>query len=213
MSAQAVIAPAPPISSPPAVSQTAAPDPPQVSVQEYFEIDRNSDIRYEYVEGKLIPMPGTTPKHNRVSINFTTYFDSAFAERDCEVYVESIRLRVSADHYRYPDVIAVCGEARFDEENPPCLLNPGVIIEVLSPSTQAIDRGDKLAEYRQMPSLTDYVMVAQDRVFVTHCVRLSPTEWKLTDYSALKDTLKFESLGVTMTLQQIYRKTPLAEKA
>ena len=210
MSAQAVLAPAPPVAPASIPAATPVFSTPKISVQEYFEIDRNSEIRYEYVEGELIAMPGTTPKHNRISVNFITHFDLAFADRDCEVYIESIRLRVSAERFRYPDVIALCGEAQFDNENPPCLLNPGVIIEVLSPSTQYIDQGDKLFEYRQMPALTDYVMVAQERIFVEHCVRLSATEWKISQYSRLDDTLTFASLGVTMALRDVYRRTPLA---
>lgn len=209
MSVQTRLAPSPP-AAPETTSSAASPSAPKVSVQDYFEIDRNSEIRYEYVEGELIAMPGTTPKHNRIAFNSSKHLDNALDDRNCEVYIESIRLRVSAERYRYPDVIALCGEAEFDNENPPCLLNPSLILEVLSPSTQYIDQVEELFEYRQLPTLTDYVMVAQERVFVEHCVRLSATEWKITQYNRLDHTLTFESLGVTMSLRDIYRRTSLA---
>ena len=212
MSAQAsVAAPIAPAALPVAApaAPNVAPTVPKVSVEEYFALERTSEIRHEYVKGELIPMPGETPKHNRITGNFFVCFDREFEGRNCEVYMESIRLRVSPDQYRYPDILAVCGEAQFDTENPPCLLNPSVIIEVLSPSTQSIDRGEKLAEYRSIPTVTDYVIVAQNRVFVEHCVRENAVRWTITESTDLDAALTLASLDITISLREIYRRTAL----
>ena len=184
--------------------------PPKISVEQYLEWERDSEIRHEYFKGEMIEVEGDTLTHNRIIGNFVARFDNAFRERDCEIYAISIRLRVSPDQYRYPDVIALCGEPQFDDGNPPCLLNPEVIIEVLSASTESKDRGEKLAEYRNIPTLTDYVMVAQDRIFAEHCVRDNPAQWTLTQYTSLDDTLNFAALSVTISLREMYRKTALA---
>jgi Uma2 family endonuclease len=203
MSVQAPAPPAPPLSAPPAPEPPAT---PKISVPEYFALERVSEIRYEYVDGEIIPMPGESLTHNRIALNFSILLDRAFEDRDCVVYIESVRLRVSPAKYRYPDVLALCGEPVTDGDNPPALLNPALIVEVLSPSTQAIDQGEKFFEYWQIPGLTDYVLVAQDAMSVTHCVRHNPRQWTATEYTGLADTLMFASLGVTLTLSDVYRK-------
>lgn len=213
MSPQAVLAPAPPAA--PSLPPFNAPaySAPKVSVQQYLDMERESEMRHEYVRGEIIEMAGETPDHNFVAGNMYLDFRLTLPQRTCKVYFEGVRLRVSPEQYRYPDVMALCGEPEFDNENPPCLLNPSVLAEVLSPSTQTIDRGDKIAEYRAIPTLTDYVIVAQDRIFVEHYVRQNSGQWMRTEYSQLDEALVFAGLGVTMTLRQIYRETPLADAA
>ena len=169
-------------------------------------MERASDIRYEYVEGEIIPMLGDSLAHNQIAGNFSVFLDRAFGDRDCAVYIESIRLRVSPTKYRYPDVLALCGEPVTDGKNPPALLNPMLVVEVLSPSTQAIDQGEKFFEYWHIPGLTDYVLVAQEAVSVTHCARQNDRQWSATEYTSLTDSLTFASLGVTLALSDIYRK-------
>ena len=192
-------------------------------------MDAASECRLEYVNGYVVTkdgvyitdagqvlteeiraMSGETAPHNRIALNVSALLDRAFEDRECEVYIENIKARVSPNQYRYPDVVAVCGSAQFDNDNPPALLNPMVIVEVLSPSTQGIDRGEKWDEYRVLPTLTDYVLVAQDRIFVTHYARQSATQWIVTDYSAQTDTLTLTSVDVIMTLAEIYRKVTFA---
>lgn len=181
-------------------------NPVKIPVEEYFALERVSEIRHEYVEGNVIPMPGESLAHNQIAGNFHTRFAIAFADRNCSVYMESVRVRVSPAKYRYPDVIALCGEPLTDNDNPPALLNPAMIVEVLSSSTQATDRGEKLFEYQQMPGLSDYVLAAQETVFVSHYARQGADRWTLTEHTKLTDTLTFISLDVTLTLADIYRK-------
>ena len=179
------------------------------TVAEYFALERASEIRYEYVEGELIPIPGVSLPHNDMTLNISIALNRAFEDRVCRVNIEAVRVRVSPTQYRYPDVVAICGERLTDGENPPALLNPGVIVEVLSASTAATDKREKFDEYRQMPSLTDYVLAAQDKIFVTHYARQSPNRWTITDYTELSDTLTFAALDVSLTLADIYRKVEM----
>jgi Uma2 family endonuclease len=184
-----------------------------MSVPEYLEMERASEVRHEYIDGELLGMAGGSPTHNRLARNLVHLLESAFGGGPCESFVENMRVRVNPTQYRYPDVSALCGDAQFTDENPPALLNPSLIIEILSPSTERTDREDKFLEYRQMDSLVDYLLVEQDRVLVTHFARQSPAQWLLTIYTSLDATLALESVGVSITLSQLYRKTPLVEPA
>ena len=184
----------------------ASPAAPKISVRDYLEMERAAEIRHEYCDGEVIEMSGETPRHNLIAGNLYFALRSAFVDRACEVYFENIRLRVSPTQYRYPDVAALCETAAFDNEHPPCLLNPALLAEVLSPSTQSIDRGDKLFEYKQIPSLTDYLLVAQERVSVVHFVRQNARQWTLTEYTDLTATLTFSTLGITVSLADFYRR-------
>lgn len=176
------------------------------SVEEYFALERVSEIRLEYVDGGVIPMSGESLAHNQITGNFYARFALAFADRSCAVYIESVRMRVSPAKYRYPDIIALCGEPLTDNGNPPALLNPAIIVEVLSASTQATDRGEKLIEYQQIPTLTDYILAEQETISVAHYARQGADHWTLTEYTHLTDILSLASLDVTMTLADVYRK-------
>ncbi len=176
------------------------------TVQEYFALERTSDTRHEYVDGEILAMAGETPTHNRIAGNIYLSLEIAFGTRPCQAYFENVRARVSSTRYRYPDIAALCGEAIFDRERPPSLLNPSVIFEVLSTSTEGSDREDKFNEYRQLESLTDYLLVAQDRIEVAHYTRQSARQWMVTIYMEPEDSLTLPSLGVDLTLTDVYRK-------
>ena len=218
-----------PVSEPsaPVCSAYLPPGAIVMSVEEYLEWERDSEVRYEYVDFYAIPkdgvevledgeiraMSGESPGHNRIAGNIYVSFDREIGDRPCEVYFESIRLRVSPTKYRYPDVAALCGPAQFDAAKPPCLLNPSVLVEVLSPSTQRTDQNEKFTEYKRILTLTDYVLIAQDRMFVTHYARQSATQWLITDYTQLGDTLTFATLNVSITLADMYRRIVFAPSA
>ena len=121
------------------------------TLEEYFALEAASEIRYEYDDGELISMAGTSFEHNRIVGNFYTAFDRAFEDNDCRVFIEAIRFRVSPTKYRYPDVMALCGEPLTEGRKPPALLNPAVVIEVLSDSTRNTDMGKKIEEYLDLP--------------------------------------------------------------
>ncbi|MDZ7621730.1 MAG: Uma2 family endonuclease, partial [Candidatus Competibacteraceae bacterium] len=129
--------------------------------------------------------------------------------RPCLAYVNDMRVKVSATGlYTYPDVAALCGEPQFEDEQMDTLLNPSVIIEILSPSTEAYDRGDKFAHYRRLPSLMEYVLIAQDKVRVEHYIRQG-SSWVLTERNSLDETLYLASIQCEIALRDIYAKVDL----
>ena len=199
--------------TPPSDPPPSAPSlsPKKFTVEEYLELERHSEIRYEFVEGVLFPMSGTTLHHNQIAFNSARALDTAFGDRDCAVYMSDIRLRVASDRYRYPDVMALCGIAEVDEETPPCLLNPTLIVEVLSPSTAGVDRIEKQEEYLAIPSVTDYVMVASDRVQVIHYSRNGNGTWLFDPDLKIGDTLMISSLDVAIPVDVLYRKVSFAD--
>ena len=172
--------------------------------EEYFEIDERSEERLEYVDGEIIAMAGTSLEHNDIANNICLEVKTQFRGRPCKVYIESVRARVSSARYRYPDVVALCGEAQLQSSNPKTLLNPGAIFEVLSPSTKNKNAGEKFDEYAQNDTLTDYVLVARATMRVRHYRRLNGKDWQVSSYMAAEDTVRLEALNVSLTLADIY---------
>ena len=198
------------IPPPPAAPAPEANVASKATVQEYLALERSSDARHEYIDGDILAMAGGTPMHNRIARNICVALENAFGTRQCESFIENMRTRVTKTQYRYPDIAALCGEAQFDQENPPSLLNPSVIVEVLSPSTEGLDRDEKFMEYRLVESVTDYVLFSQDRIEITHYSRQSARQWLVTIYGELSDVLSFPSLEVSLTVADVYRKTALS---
>ncbi len=179
---------------------------PFVTVREYLNRERASETRHEYVDGVILAMAGETLNHNRIASNVSRYLNNRFEDTPCEAFIENIRLRVTPTRYRYPDVIALCGTPELDDEKPPCLLNPAVLVEVSSPSTEEEDRREKFMEYRELPSLTDYILIAQHKIHVTHYARQTELLWPVTIYTRLEDVVTLNALNVSLTLSEIYRK-------
>jgi Uma2 family endonuclease len=178
--------------------------------QEYLAFERASPIKHEYYDGSIFAMAGTSREHNLIVINLGREVSGQLLDRPCEAYVSDMRVLVSRTGlYTYPDVVAVCGERRFEDSEVDTLLNPNVIIDVLSESTEAYDRGKKFGHYRRLESLREYVLVAQDEVRVERYTRRGD-EWILTDLLRLEDTLRLESIGCAVPLRAIYAKVELA---
>jgi len=189
------------------------PAPRRVTVAEYFALDRASEVRLEYLDGAVRAMAGETPEHNRIVKNISIRLDAAYGERQCDVFIENIRTRVSRTRYRYPDIAALCGPAEFDDQSPPSLLNPAVIFELLSPSTEEADHNDKFDEYEGIETVTDYLLVAQDEIKVLHYTRKSPRNWDLVIYRDATDVLTLSSLNASISVSDIYRRTKVIEPA
>ncbi len=173
---------------------------------EYLALERRATYKSEYVGGHIIAMSGASRRHNLIAANISRELSSQLRGRPCESYISDMRVRVSETGlYTYPDVVAVCGDIRFADEQTDTLLNPTVIVEVLSASTEAYDRGDKFAHYRRLASLHDYVLVSQDDVRVEHYVRQGE-KWLLSEASLLTDTVSLASIQCTLVLEDIYDK-------
>jgi Uma2 family endonuclease len=139
---------------------------------EYLEIERTAEWKSEFFNGEMFAMAGATPEHVLIAGNVAAELRLQLRGRPCRVYPVDLRVKVSdTGLYTYPDVVVVCGEPRFDELRGDTLLNPTLIVEVLSSSTEAYDRGDKFAHYRRLDSLQEYVLVAQDRCRIERFLR------------------------------------------
>jgi len=178
------------------------------SLQEYIELDKNSEERYEYFEGEVIEMSGASLKHNRIVSNFTGILSNQLEGRDCEVLPAAMRLKVPAAFpYRYPDLVVVCGEPIIEElQGLEMLVNPLVIIEVLSPTTEAYDHGRKFSAYQFIESFREYLLVAQDRPHVVQYVRQSNGKWLRSEVGELEGELTLETINCTLLLSDIYRR-------
>jgi Uma2 family endonuclease len=176
----------------------------------YLALERKATIKSEYLNGRMYAMSGGSRAHNLIGGNIFGGLHAQLRERDCEVYTNDMRVKVSPTGlYTYPDVVVVCDGPRFEDTSFDSLLNPTVLVEVLSPSTEAYDRGEKFAHYRQLGSLQEYVLVSQNCVRVEHYLRQGE-QWLLTELSALDERLPLASIDCELSLREIYSKVKFA---
>ena len=177
--------------------------------EQYLALERQASYKSEYVNGGIFAMAGASREHNQIAFNLAGELHGQLKNRPCLAYINDMRVKVNATGlYTYPDVAALCGELQFEDEQMDTLLNPSVIIEILSPSTEAYDRGDKFAHYRRLPSLMEYVLIAQDKVRVEHYIR-QDRRWVLTELGSLDDKLGLVSIQCEIPLREIYAKVDL----
>lgn len=175
----------------------------------YLARERKALTKSEYRDGQIHAMPGASREHNLITANTLVEIHFQLRNRTCEVYPSDMRVKVSSTGpYTYPDVVVVCDEPRFEDGYFDVLLNPTVLIEVLSPSTAAYDRGEKFAAYQKLDSLCEYVLISQDSVRVEHYLR-QESEWDLTEFHSLADVLQLPSIGCELSLMAIYAKVRL----
>lgn len=187
-----------------------------VTPQEYLEMERAADYKSEYFAGEIYAMAGASPRHVMIVTNTAAAFVGRLRSKECYTYSSDLRLLVSpAGLYTYPDIVVVCGKPLYDDAREDTLLNPSLIVEVLSPSTEAYDRGAKFSQYRKLESLTDYLLISQDRALVEHYVPQptadaasdpSVSKWLLTAYQGTGNTVTISSIGIELPLDEIYDK-------
>lgn len=176
----------------------------------YLLLERRAEYKSEYLDGETMPMTGASRKHNLIVTNLVRELSQQLKGKPCEVYSNDMRVRVPATNlYAYPDVAAVCGEPQFEDEAVDTLLNPTVIVEVLSESTEAYDRGKKFGYYRTVGSLAEYLLVAQDEFSVEHYVKREDGRWLLADLRSPDAALELVALGCVLRLSEIYDKVAL----
>ena len=176
--------------------------------EEYLVSERKATLKSEYLNGEILAMSGASSAHNLITLDIGTELNIQLRERECLVYTNDMRVRTSPmGSYFYPDVVVVCGEPEFEDNVFETLLNPTLVIEVLSPSTEVYDKGEKFRHYQELTSLREYVLVSQDRVRVEQ-YRLLKTQWVETEFRALEDVLPLVSIGCELPLQDIYRRVP-----
>jgi len=182
-----------------------------VTPEDYLAFEREAEIKHEYCNGQLYAMSGATRAHNLITGNMFVALHTQLKGRTCEVYTGEMRVLVDAARsyaYRYPDVVVACEEPRFEDDVFDTLLNPTVIVEVLSPSTAARDRGEKFEDYGQLASLHEYVLVAQKEVCVEHYLRQG-SQWVSHEYRELDAVLRLMSIHCALPLREIYERVKL----
>jgi Uma2 family endonuclease len=178
---------------------------PRYTPDQYLALERQADHKSEYFDGEIFAMAGASEEHNTITFNIAGELRAQLRGTPCRGYTSDMRVRVEeTDLYTYPDVVVVCGERRFGDEHLDTLLNPTLLIEVLSPSTEAYDRGQKFANYRRITSLQTYVLVAQDRPHIEKFERWPDGQWLLSEASDLAGSLPLPSIGCTLTLAEVY---------
>jgi Uma2 family endonuclease len=174
--------------------------------EQYLAIEREAPYKSEYFEGEMFAMSGVRRGHDLIAANVVAELRNAFRSRSCIVHTSDMRVQTAVNHYCYPDSSAVCGEARYLDKEVDTLLNPNLIVEVLSPSTEAYDRGRKFELYQAIASFTEYLLLASDRVHADLYVRQPNGLWLRSSFSELEDVLTIESVGCRLKLADLYEK-------
>jgi Uma2 family endonuclease len=184
----------------------AMPAVKRYTVDEYLAFERVSSVKHEYFDGEVFAMAGGSEPHNLLAMNVGGELRNALKDRPCRVYGSDMRVLCPTGLRTYPDVSVVCGTLQFENERRDTLLNPVVILEVLSPSTERYDRGKKFEHYRTISSLREYVLIAYDGMLVEHFSRQHDAQWLLTTYADPASAVRFSALDVTIPLSQFYTK-------
>jgi Uma2 family endonuclease len=178
---------------------------PTCSPQEYLAIERDTQQKNEYLNGEIFAMGGASERHNLIAVNLVASIHVQLKGRPCKVYSSDMRLKVSATGlYTYPDVVALCGEPHFDDEQQDTLLNPNLVIEVLSKSTEGHDRGEKFAHYRRIESLAEYLLISQDKYCIEQYVRQPDNQWLMSEVSKLEERIELPSIKCSLLLSDVY---------
>jgi Uma2 family endonuclease len=180
------------------------------TAQEYLAMERNSLFKSEYFNGEIFAMGGASPRHVLIVTNVVAELRSQLKKRACTVYSTDLRVIVSQmGSYTYPDVVVVCDAPEFDDEHQDTLLNPTLIVEVLSDSTKDYDRGGKFEQYRTIRSFVEYLLIAQDRHHIEHHTRQPDDSWVLHETNNPGDVIRLESIDCALPLSEIYDKVEI----
>ncbi len=176
------------------------------SLEEYFEIERSSEEKFEFWDGNVWSMSGASPLHERVVVNLGGHLRELLRGRGCSVFGSNLKVKVPEySPYRYPDLSAYCGEGIFETiSGLEILTNPQLIVEVLSPSTEAFDRGEKFTYYKSIPSLVEYLLIATNRPHVTQFIKQNENEWIQREAMDLGEGLILPAFDVQLRLSEVY---------
>lgn len=184
---------------------SSQPQSPFVSREEYLAIERASETKSEYYQGEIFAMGGASRRHNLVVANILVALHDQLQRRNCEAYASDMRVKVDATGlYTYPDIVVVCDQPKFEDNAFDTLLNPNLLIEVLSPTTEAYDRGQKFEHYRKLPTLVLYLLVAYDRCQLERFTRQSDGLWAFSEASDPNGMIGLDAIGGGLQLSDIY---------
>ncbi|PYS89895.1 MAG: hypothetical protein DMF64_16490 [Acidobacteria bacterium] len=178
--------------------------------EEYLALERKAKDKSEYFKGEIFARTGASRRHNLIAGNVLAALHNQLRQRPCEVYSSDMRVRVSETGlYTYPDVVVVCGEPLFADEQKDTLVNPTLLVEVLSKSTASYDRGEKFEHYRKLASLAEYLVIAQTKYHVEHYVRQPDNQWLLAETDDLQQTIHLPAIACALALTDVYVKVEI----
>jgi Uma2 family endonuclease len=176
------------------------------TAEEYLTLERSAFTKSEFHNGQIHAMTGASRKHNLITVNIAGELRSQLKNRPCEAYLNDMRVKAAeARSYHYPDIVVVCDTPQFEDAQFDTLTNPTLLVEVLSPSTEAYDRGDKFAHYRKIPSLREYLLVVQGRPSIERYIRQGDV-WILSEAQGLEASVHLESIDCILSLREVYDK-------
>jgi Uma2 family endonuclease len=181
-----------------------------MSPEEFLKWERAAETRHEYANGQIYPMAGTSRQHVRITVNVTSGLHQRLRGKNCEPFSTDMRVWIPRRNaYNYPDVLVVCGEAQFLDNEFDTLLNPALVVEVLSPSTARRDLMAKFSDYRSLDSLKEYVVIAQNARSIEHFVKREDGIWAIQEVG---DELRLVTVPCVLTLDEIYDRVEFPEK-
>jgi Uma2 family endonuclease len=187
------------------IGNMAVPALKYASIEAYLVAERAATEKHEYYKGEVFAMSGASLRHNKIQVNLTGEIRNFLRGKSCDVFGSDLRVHIPSNSlFTYPDVVIICGEPQLMDHAQDTVLNPAVIFEVLSPSTQSYDRGDKFKLYRDIPSLKEYILVASDKPGIEHYLRQPDDRWTLQEFDSMEAALLLPTIGCNLPLVQIY---------
>ncbi len=184
----------------------------RLTAEEYLEFERGSEIKHEFYNGRIYAMAGAKRRHNLIALNIGSEIRTHLKGRNCEAYPSDMRIYIPRfGLYTYPDVSVVCGKPEFQDAVLDTLLNPVLLIEILSDSTESYDRGKKFQHYRSIESLQEYVLVSQNEARIEKYIRQGDGFWVLSEAVGVVSSIMFESIDCPISLAEVYDKIDFEE--
>ncbi|MFQ5730736.1 MAG: Uma2 family endonuclease [Planctomycetaceae bacterium] len=182
----------------------------RVTPEEYLALERKAEFRNEYRNGEIVPMTGGTREHNLLETNLIAQLHQQLSSKDYEVYPGNMRIKVDETGlYTYPDVAVVRGEPQLEDDEFDTLLNPVVLFEILSKSTESYDRGDKFSQYRTVPTFVEYLLISQTRMRIERFTRQPDGPWLFQEYLKPDDVVPLDAIECRLSVGDVYHKVPL----
>jgi Uma2 family endonuclease len=184
----------------------------KISPEEYLTSERESEIRNEYFDGEIFAMAGASREHNQISSNIVRVLGNQLLEKPCSVFSSDMKINIrEVGKYTYPDIVVVCEKEEFEDGNNDVLLNPIVIIEILSDSTEAYDRGENFAHYQLLTSFVEYILISQYFYRVEKFTRRDDETWIYSKYQTAEHIVSIEAVNCEIPVSEIYRKVNLKQ--
>jgi Uma2 family endonuclease len=184
------------------------------TIEEYLEMERASEVKHEYYQGEIFAMAGASNNHNIISMNASTELRNQLKNKSCRPYGSDMRVHIPENTlFCYPDISIFCGSLTTTDKEKDTAIHPTIIIEILSKSTRTYDQTTKFDLYQNIPTLKEYILIDSERINVTSFRIDSHNRWVFEDYKTLQDTVLIPTVGVSLSMQDIYDDTSLVEHA